>query len=76
MRYLIIVLLLLLSSCAAGIDAPPDVSPSEGPDFDAKINTNGSSYVISSGKYKMQVRFPIVFPETEVKGKKFTVEVK
>lgn len=76
MRYLIIVLLLFLSSCAAGIGEPAGAVPDEGPDFDAKVNTNGSSYAISSGKYKMQVRFPIVFPETEVKGKKFRVEVK
>ncbi len=76
MHYLLIVILLFLSSCAAGIDAPPDVSPNEGPDYDAKVNPNSSSYTISSGKYKMQVRFPVVFPETEIKGKKFTVEVK
>jgi hypothetical protein len=75
-RYLFIAILLFLSSCSAGIEAPGGASPDEGPDYDAKINTNSSSFTISSKNYKMQVSLPVVFPETRVKGKRFTVEVK
>jgi hypothetical protein len=68
--------LCILSSCSAGINAPTAATPDEGPGFDAKVNTSSSTYTLSSESYKMQVRFPVVFPETEVKGNKFTVEVK
>jgi len=76
MRYTVVFLLILLSSCAAGIDATTGASSNEATDFDVKVNTSSSSFSLSSEKYQAQLSFPNVFPDKELKGDRFSVEVK
>lgn len=72
---IIFFILMLLVSCAAGINSNPGTTANEVVEFNADMEGVGSTTTMTSEKYQMTVKFPLSFPASVSVSEKHSMEV-